>query len=150
MSAADYIGDHRNIGTNDVDYPDFDAYLDDRLEVFFDYDHLSEASHDWDFVLDVRKLYEEGLFGKLLAKVDNQPTRERWWELRDADCVRCGKANVGLIGVHDAVECPDGEIRAIHQHAKLCPQCHDQAMKDLEEYGKIQPSLFQTMGGSND
>lgn len=133
--------DHRNLTHEDFAFEDYDDYLNDELETFLDRDHISDADHSWEFVHDTQTLYEEGVFGRLLKLVDKQPSREKWYHMKDADCIRCGKPDVGILGVMMATETPSGEIVVIDQHSELCPDCADHVEQNLREHGQPQPTI---------
>lgn len=144
---------HKNLTREDFEFEDYDAYLDDVLDRFFDRgdDYLSTVDHDFPFVYDAQRLYEHGRFGLLLNVIDNQPTRAKWTHMKDADCIRCGAENVGILGLMRASETPSGELYCIDQHSELCPDCADQVEQDFREHGAPQPTLTRgrwwTSGG---
>jgi len=133
--------DHRNLSDRDFEFEDYDAYLDDQLETFFDRDRISDVDHSWDFVHDAQTLFEDGLFGRLFKLVNKQPSRAKWTHMKNADCIRCGEAEVGILGVMMATETPSGELVVIGQHSELCWECAERVEQDLEEHGQPQPTL---------
>jgi hypothetical protein len=133
--------DRRNLSHEDFEFEGYDEFLSARLERFFPHDCITPVSHDWDYVLDVRPLYRHGLFGILLRSIDREPTRGEWNHLRDADCPRCGKPDVGIYGLFEAVQGPDGERYSIHQEETLCEDCRETVLDELREYGERQPTM---------
>jgi hypothetical protein len=142
MSDTDSSGtDRRNLSLKDFEYADYDQYLDDRIDTFLGHERVRVADRGFDYVIAPRSLFRHGLFGQLLNRVDSQPTRDEWNELKDADCKRCGEPDVGIYGLYDSVEGPDGERYAIHQEACLCDDCHGRVLDDLRQYGEVQPTM---------
>ena len=127
------MSDQRNLSSDDVAYETYEDFLNARVERILDVDRTYRVS--------AQILYRKGLFGVLLSSLEREPTRGTWEAAKHADCQRCGKPDVGIVGLLNAVRGPEGETHGVDQHAILCDTCLDAVLDDYREHGEIQPTV---------
>jgi len=145
--------DHNTVFSDDLKHETYEEYVD--AEIFasrgdpddFGGDYFNRQREDLahrsleDYVLDVPRWIDHGLFGLLLGRLDGLPSPERWRELKRADCRRCGAADVGMIEVRRLLEGPDGETAALPSDAILCESCEAAIKSYWSDHGELPPNL---------